>query len=100
MKVEINTESDKFRKMVEKSIIESDLVQDEVQKILESDEMQNVLKEKIKEILLSKELEKTINGRIVNYINDEFDIDDDSELRELISNYVKESVKSRLVIES
>ena len=99
MKLEIDTESDEFRKLVEKSVVESDLVQDEVQKILDTDEMQEELKVKIKAILSSEEVYNIIKERVKTYIENEYDMDYDSDLKDAIADCAKQFVKSKFGIQ-
>ena len=88
-------------KMIIDKIIESDRIQDEIDNLLNEDEYQNILtdtiKNRFKSILSSEECREQILDKIKSFIED-FNIEDDSDLQDELNKELSEILLSSIRI--
>lgn len=96
MEIRIDTESDEFRKVIEESVVNSGFVQDKVEQILETSEIEKILTEKVKNMLESDKASEAIKESVNNYIINSFDITDYDGIMNIVEKSVKNHIKSKL----
>lgn len=95
MKVEIDTESEEFRKLIENSIVNSDSVQERIEQLFDNEEIRKAIVERIKSIIMSDEMTKVIKKNVKTYITDTFDISDYNEITDTIIKVANGLIKSK-----
>lgn len=92
MQITIDTESQDFKKMIEKSVVKSNVIQDQIDEILQSKEINQILSKMIKEIIMTAEIHVILIEKLKDYITEEYDVSDNDKVISKLNESVKQCI--------